>query len=249
MVHCVLPLVLMATALVLSAGGLYATWEVGVWKALRTRFKPNIVVGASAGAWNGWAIAGGSTPEQLEQEWLDPLTGKIMQFGMHRYGCLRPEVLHQKARELFRRFKPQTPFALTMVEVPRLRVRLVRGPEVCWEHLAATAAIPAAFPPVRIDGKLYVDGGLMGALPLWAAEEMGARRAIALNVLTTLPFRALRAVTRPRAPSHLLEVTLLEPSIRLGPLSHAVSWSADRIRRWIDLGEQDGNRALSSITM
>lgn len=45
-----------APALVLSAGGMYAAWEVGVWKALRERIAIDLVVGASAGAWNGWAL-------------------------------------------------------------------------------------------------------------------------------------------------------------------------------------------------
>jgi NTE family protein len=239
----------MATALVFSAGGLYAAWEVGVWKALREKVRPDMVVGASAGAWNGWAIAGGSSAEELAEEWLDPLTAKIMQVGVHRSGVLRPEALHAKARELFDRFKPRLPFALTVVEVPRLRVEVVRDREICWEHLAATCAIPLGFPPVSIGGKQYVDGGLMGALPVWVAEAMGASRAIALNVLTTFPFRALRTIFRVRQPRGDFPVVLIEPSTRLGSLSEAVCWSADRIKRWIEQGEQDGYRALSSITM
>lgn len=238
-----------ATALVLSAGGFYAAWEVGVWKALRQRFAPDIVVGASAGAWNGWAIAGGATAEALAQEWLDPLTGKIMRFGPHAGGFLRPEALHAKARELAARFQPRIPFGLTIVEVPRMRLRLVRGAEVTWRHLAATCTIPMAFPPVGIDGRRYVDGGLMGALPVWAAVEMGATRVIALNVLTTVPFRLLRRVLAVRQPRAAVDTVLLEPSVPLGSIRDAVVWSRDRIQRWIDLGEQDGTRAVSSITM
>jgi len=239
----------MPTALVLSAGGLYAAWEVGVWKALREVIEPDIVVGASAGAWNGWAIAGGATPEELAQEWLDPLTAGLMQFGLHGSGCLRPGALHAKARELAARFRPRIPFGLTIVEVPRLRVRLVRGAEIDWRHLAATCAIPCGFPPVEIDGKRYVDGGLMGALPLWAAEEMGATRAIGVNALTTLPFRLLRTVLPVRRPGERLEVLRIEPSRPLGPLKDAVCWRREQILDWMALGERDGNRAMSSITM
>lgn len=239
----------MPAALVLSAGGLYAAWEVGVWKALRQRFEFDIVIGASAGAWNGWAIAGGATPEELAQQWLDPLTAKLMSFGLHSSGCLRPEALHTKARELAARFQPRIPFGLTVVEVPRLRLRLVRDREITWEHLAATCTIPLGFPPVKIDGKRYVDGGLMGAMPVWAAEEMGATRVVALNVLTTLPFRLLRKVLAVRQPSAAIHPVLLEPSVPLGSIKDAVVWSRDRIQRWIDLGEQDGTRALTSITM
>ncbi len=228
---------------------MYAAWEVGVWKALRERFQPDLIVGASAGAWNGWAIAGGCSIEELTEAWLDPVTARIMQHGLHRSGILRPDVLYQKAKELFSRFHPVIPFGLTVVEVPRLRPRLVRDCEITWEFLAATCSIPLCFPPVRIGGRRYVDGGLMGALPLWAAGEMGATRAIAANVLTTLPFRALRRVLPPPRPKAPLEVVRLEPSIRLGPLRDAVRWSRDNVERWIELGERDANQTLTSITM
>jgi predicted acylesterase/phospholipase RssA len=101
---------------------------------------------------------------------------------------------------------------------------------------------------VVIEGKRYVDGGLLAALPLCAAEEMGATRAIAVNALTTLPFRALRRVLRPRRPRAALEVIRIEPSTSLGTLRDAARWSRGNIERWIAQGERDGHRALDSIT-
>ena len=238
----------MPTALVLSAGGLYAAWEVGVWKALRDRISIDLVVGASAGAWNGWAIAGGATVDELERDWLDPATGRILAWGPHSKGLLRPENLHRKSRDLFARYRPRIPFGATVVEVPRLRTRLLRDSEVTWQHLAASCSIPFFFPPVRIDGKHYVDGGLRGALPLWAAEAMGATRAIAVNALTHPLFRAVHTLLDRHRASAALEVIRIEPSEPLGRLSDAVVWSEPLIARWLALGERDGARALRSIT-
>ena len=237
------------TALVLSAGGLWAAWEVGAWSVLRERFRPDLIVGASAGAWNGWAIAGGCTPEELARLWLDPATGEVMRFGLHATGFLQGEPLRAKARELFERFQPRVPFALTTVEIPRLRCHIVRDRDITWQHLAASCAIPAAFPPVEIGGRRYVDGGLRGALPLWAAEELGATRAVALNVLNTPVFRLLHRAMRQRTAGSSLEVVRIEPSRRLGRLRDAVRWSAGNIERWIAQGEQDAKRVASSITM
>jgi NTE family protein len=238
-----------STALVLSAGGLFGAYEVGVWSALRSRFEPDLIVGVSAGALNGWAIAGGCTVEDLAREWKDPLMAKMMQRGLHRSGLLRPDALYQKARELFARFRPRVPFGLTVVEVPRLRLRLVRDSEITWQHLAASASVPCGFPPVRIGGRRYVDGGLLGVLPLWAAEEMGADRAIAVNALTNPPFRVLRKVLPVRRESPRLNVICIEPSEKLGPLRDSVVWRRENVERWIELGERDGNRAATSITI
>jgi len=228
---------------------MFGAWQAGVWKALCGRFKPDLIVGASAGAWNGWSIAGGATADDLIGVWRDPLTGKIMQRGLHSTGIVVPTLLHQRAQELFSRYQPRIPFGLTVVEVPRLRLRLFRNPDIGWRHLAATCSIPFCFPPVPIEGRKYVDGGVLGALPLWAAEEMGATRAVALNALTIAPFRWLRPIFARRRASPALKVTLIEPSRKLGRVRDAFVWSAENIRSFIELGERDGNRAVSSITM
>ena len=116
----------MTTALVLSAGGMWTAWEVGAWRVLRERFEPDLIVGASAGAWIGWALAGGCTMEALVSLWLEPRIGGIMRFGIHRSGIFRPETLFEQAQEIFERFRPKVPFALTLVELPYLRSRIVR---------------------------------------------------------------------------------------------------------------------------
>jgi predicted acylesterase/phospholipase RssA len=227
---------------------MFAAWGAGVWNVLHKRVRPDMIVGASAGAWNGWALAGGASPEYLVREWLDPAAHRLMQPGLHRAGILRPDALHRKARELAERFRPRIPFGLVMVEVPSMRLRLVRGPEITWRHLAATCSIPFCFPPVRIDGRYYVDGGWRGALPLWGAEAMGARRAIAVNAWTVGPFRLLHRVAGRRA-SAALEVIRLEPSQPLGSFVASMRWTEANIRRWIELGERDANCAATSITM
>jgi NTE family protein len=226
---------------------MFAAWEVGVWKALCGAVQPDLIVGASAGAWIGWAIAGGATVEELARDMLDPLTADIMRPGLHKTGWLRPEGLHKKARQLHDRYRPRIPFAMTLVELPTLRLRIVRDSEITWQHLAAACSIPLSFPPVEIGGKWYVDGGLRGSLPLWVAEELGATRAIGINCLTGWQFRALRWITRPPAASSKLAVTRIEPPRPLGSLRDAMFWNATNIEGWIARGFEDGTNALSSV--
>jgi NTE family protein len=227
----------MPTALVLSAGGMFAAWEVGVWQSIEPHFHPDLIVGASAGALNGWAIAGGATPAELAREWLDPLTARLM----------RPQALHQKARHLFETYHPRLPYGLTVVDILRFRPQLVTGPDIEWKHLAATCSIPVVFPPVTIRGRRYVDGGVCGALPVFAAEEMGATRAVALNCLNTRSFRALHRSMRWRLPRATIETIRIEPSVPLGSMLDTAVWNAAKIERWIAQGVADGLRALPSI--
>jgi NTE family protein len=229
----------MTSALVLSAGGMWAAWEVGAWRVLRERFQPDLIVGASAGAWNGLAIAGGATPDDLEREWMDPSMAGIMRSP-------RPQKMYEKAQRLCEHYPPVAAFALTTVEVPSLRCHIVREKEITWRHLAASGSIPCVFPPVEIAGRRYVDGGLRGGLPLWAAEELGATRAIALNVLNTPLFRVLHRTMWGRHASTALQVVRIEPSERLGSLYDAMVWNAKNVARWIVLGERDALRAMSS---
>ncbi|MBV9504538.1 MAG: patatin-like phospholipase family protein [Acidobacteriia bacterium] len=231
----------MTTAVVFSAGGMYGAWEAGVWKALAGHIRFDVIAGASAGAWNGWAIAGGATPEELANYWLDASVASIR--------ILRAQPLHQNARDLFSRFRPRLPFGLTVVEMPRFRERLIRDSEITWRHLAATCSIPGVFPPVRINGRFYVDGGLLNLLPLWAAAEMGAARAIGINCLTGFPSKILNRVLRPKHRGLEIPFQTITPSERLGSLRDSLYWSRPKIERWLELGERDGKAALSSITM
>lgn len=228
---------------------MFAAWEVGVLKALRDELVPDLIVGASAGSWNAWALAGGGSVEDLEEEWRNPRTADLLQFHPHRWALVRPEPLYERAQELFARYCPQVPFGLTTVEVPSLRLHVIKGEQVTWRHLAAACSIPLCFPPVEIDGARYVDGGLRGAFPLWAAERLGATRAIGLNCLTNLPFRLMRFVMPSPRASSALTVVRIEPPRPLGSLRDAVLWSPETVDRLIRQGVADGNRARTSITM
>ncbi len=59
-----------------------------------------------------------------------------------------------------------------------LEVRLSSGPVV--PALLASAAIPGVFPPVRIDGRYLIDGGVASHTPITAAVELGAEHLFVL---------------------------------------------------------------------
>jgi NTE family protein len=230
---------------------MFAAWQAGAWRAVAGRFKPDIVIGASAGALNAWAIAGGAPPDELVDAWLDQDIADLIRL---RFGWtpFHPEPLRHTARQLTSRYRPAIPYGCTLVEVPRLRLRLVRGEEVDWRLLAAACAIPGVFPPVRSGKRWYVDGGLLGAVPLWAAAELGAERAIVLDALPEMPSRLVRGgvglvqrMRPPRLPPEGFQATVIQPLSRLGGLRDALFWNAANVRRWIAQGEHDAKLSIT----
>jgi len=241
-------------ALVLSAGGAFAAYQAGVWEVLSARFSPEIVVGASAGALNAWAVAGGAQPRELIELWLDPRCAGLAAIRGPRlpwHGVFDPAPLHARIESLWKAYRPRVEVGIVAVDLRTLRPRLFRNGEITWRHLAASCAVPLSYPPIRLGTGLYADGGLLGALPLWAASEMGAGQIVAIDVLDRAPSSPLRAVVRacrtllpkPPRPDGGIETRVIVPSENLGPVRKAVFWDRAAVRRWIALGRTDADRA------
>ena len=222
-------------ALVLSGGGMFGAWQAGAWSVLAAEFQPDLIVGASVGSLNGYAIACGLTPAMLRELWLREDFASI-----HR--------LEASLRILTRDHRPQIDYAVVLTDLLRWKPKVYRGAEVTWRHLAASCAVPLVFPPVRIDGRRYLDGGLLNPLPVYAAVDLGATEILALHALPVIPsrllqpfalaFRAVFGVNPPLPPGVTLRI--LEPSQRrLGSMRDALQWKRDHSERWLDLGAQD----------
>ena len=230
---------------------MFGAWQVGAWRALAPAIHIDMVVGASVGALNGWAIAGGASPDELAQAWLDRESADLIRPCFPSPWLFDAAPLHRMAQALVERYRPVIRFATTLTEVPGLRVHMVRGEKMTWHHLAASCTIPGGFPPQQLDGKWFVDGGLMGALPVWAAAAMGADRVIALDALPLLPSRVLRSgvgmLRRVRnapatPPCTLVRLVPLRP---LGRLRDAIYWKRDNAARWMEQGQHDARHTLA----
>ena len=247
----------MPCALVLSAGGMFGAYQAGACRVLAEAFRPDLIVGASAGALNAWALAGGCSPAELIATWHDPALADLMRLrfpALPWRGVFDPAPLVRHVDDLFARFRPRVPYGTTLVEVPRLRPVLVRGEQMTAAHLRASCAIPFGFPPVKIGGKWYVDGGLLAVVPLWAAVKMGATSAVVVNALPMMPSRFLRAtvgvfraVAAPRVRFPNIDVIEIRPPGPLGSVGDALHWKEENVRRWVTRGEQDAAAAVSRL--
>ncbi|HTQ55977.1 MAG TPA: patatin-like phospholipase family protein [Bryobacteraceae bacterium] len=246
----------MKTALVLSAGGMFGAYQAGVWKALEPVFQPDAVIGCSVGSINGWAIASGIAGDELARIWLDPRCATLMEKRPARRrwrSYFDPAPLAEMAQELTSTYTPRVPFGLAVTRLPQLRLEIIQTPHITWQHIVASCAIPTGFPPVRIGGQLYCDGGLLSVMPVWAAPAFGVHRIIAVNVLPSMPLNALRACVRmvrllaPREPRVTgVAVLRLGPPRVLGTLRDAITWDPANIQRWIDRGQADAGRLINS---
>lgn len=248
----------MKTALVLSAGGMFGAYQAGVWKVLSQVFQPEVVVGASIGAVNGWAIAGGCPPDQLIENWLnlDALSG--LRWRLPRrpwHGFIDSSPVERLVEQTYHQYAPQIEYGVVATDTLRLRPVLFREPGLTWQHLAASTAMLGIFSQHRIGGRIYSDGGLLSAMPVWAAVEMGASRIIAINVLPNLPslvvknvVGAVRAVARYSPPPlpEPVEVIQMSAPLGLGTAKDALYWKRDNVKRWIEQGQEDAEAALAA---
>lgn len=228
-------------ALVLSGGGLFGAWQAGAWSALEGRITPDLIVGASVGSLNGYVIASGGSSGELRSMWLDPAFARFAD-------------LPHNIRRMMAGYTLRIPFAITATELPRMKPRIFRDSEITWQHLAASCALPVALPQVRIGTQWYSDGGLLGALPSWAAAELGATRIIGLQALAQPPSwwlgqaaRAFRAVAghNPPVPPGV-EVLEIHPRQRLGSVRDTMQWKRGNIERWLQQGAEDAAISLEN---
>jgi NTE family protein len=184
-------------AFVFSGGGSLAAVQVGALRALlEAGVRPDVVVGCSAGALNAAFLAVDPTLERvtvLEDVWLDLRREDIFadgRFDVARRLAGRRDHLYSPhaMRALVRRWVPLPDLAATTIPCHIVTTDLLRGRPAWWsagdptDVLAASACLPALFPPVALDGSLHVDGGVTCPVPIQRALDLGAERVWVLDV-------------------------------------------------------------------
>ena len=184
-------------AFVLSGGGNLGALQIGMLRALVERgVQPDVVLGCSVGAINGAGLAEDPTTAgvgRMERLWRE-LDGKKL---MPR-SVLPPAValarrgeaisdntgLRQALEERLtaRSFEElAVPFQCVATDVIGVReVWFASGPLI--EPILASAALPAVYPSVVIDGVRYLDGAIVDDVPVSRAVELGASTIYVLQV-------------------------------------------------------------------
>lgn len=177
-----------SVALVLGSGGARGIAHVGVLKAMHEhRIAADMVVGTSIGAFVGGLYAAGVSLRTMEKisTSVDKKTFARLFFPkFFGPGMIDNARMLNFIGELVGDIKIEDldlPFsAVTTDFITGRDVVIDRGP--LKEAILASMALPAIFPPVRIGGTFYIDGGLSNPLPLGLPVAMGAKSVIAVNV-------------------------------------------------------------------
>ncbi len=182
------------TAFVLAGGGSLGAVEVGMLRALAEHgVRPDFVVGASAGAINGAYFAADPTPAgvaRLDALWRGLIRRHVMPMGLSdllRIALRRDYLVDPSGlRRLLEKHLPYRLLEDSAIPMHVVATDMLLGREVLIssgptvEAVLASTAIPGVFPPVRIDGRDLIDGGVANNTPISSALKLGAERIIVL---------------------------------------------------------------------
>lgn len=105
------------------------------------------------------------------------------------------------------------------VEFPPTRDprRNVRRERIGLEHVLASSALPVLFPPRRIHGEAYCDGGIRFNTPIAPAIRAGADRLVVISLLSEDPAGSTADV-----PVEVREASYKSPAFILGKVLNAL---------------------------
>lgn len=184
------------TAFVLGGGGNLGAIQVGMLRAAFERgYVPDVIVGCSVGAIN--AVATSADPSAAGAARLQDLWSSIPEEAILPQGRLSSlRMLHRGRslqtndglRRLLERNLAFRTFEEAPVPVHVVATSLRTGRERWFSSgqvvpaILASAALPAVFPPVEMDGDLLIDGAVVDNVPIGKAVQLGAERVVVFHV-------------------------------------------------------------------
>jgi NTE family protein len=202
-------------AFVLSGGGNLGAVQVGMLRALlEHEIYPDLILGCSVGALNGAALA--DDPSLAGVGRLDDLWRSVDGKDLMPRNWLpnavalarRGEAIHDSEglRKMLEAAMGGREFKDLVVRFECVATDVKDVKEVWFNHgplldaILASAAMPAVYPSVEINGARYLDGAIVNDVPMSRAVELGASTLYVLQV---------GSFSRPRAqPRRPLDVAV-----------------------------------------
>lgn len=196
--------------LALSGGALRGAAHVGVLEVLeRERIEPAVIAGTSVGSVVGAAYAAGVGAARMGELVRELRWRQFLKVSFRRRMSLldsAPLVEFLEDQLGLTTFDAlRLPFATVACDITTGERIVLRTGRVATA-VQASVAVPGLFPPVELDGRLLVDGGLVDNLPVELARELGAQFVIGVD-LDPPP-------TGTRRPTNLLELLVAARNVR-----------------------------------
>ncbi|WP_457098940.1 patatin-like phospholipase family protein [Microbacterium sp. P5_E9] len=234
--------------LTLSGGGAYGAAHVGVLQELAERgIRPGIATGTSSGALVAAAYAAGVPLEAIARAALAFRWSSIARMSLTpRLGLLDSgaltDAIHRVLgedpliEELPRRFAAVATDLRT-----REAVVIDEGP--LNVALRATIAVPGLLPPVRRDGRVLMDGGMVDNVPVAATRQLGASTIIVVRLHAKWEnVRMMRVVSSTAELDEDPSVILIQPE-----MEGLAQWSMGDVPHLIEEGRRAARVALDAV--
>lgn len=158
----------MKIGLVLSGGGSRGLAHLGIIKALQEFNVPiDIISGSSSGAIAGAMFSYGYPPDEILNIISELSFLRLFKPAISKTGLLKMD----STESLFRKYFAEDDFSALKIPLTICTTDLCKGKSVYFSEgpllkpLMASSCIPVVFDPIRIDGNLYVDGGILNNFP------------------------------------------------------------------------------------
>ena len=264
------------TVLVLGGGGMRGMAHIGVLRELDSLgIHFDAVVGTSIGSLVGSMVASGHNVTEIAEivselhkdDYFKLNTIKFLLKG------LRTPSLYQGAQFLrsLDRLIPEGTMGKLKMPFWCNSVALETGANVFWgspgfddvsvrDAVYASCALPGVFEPYARDGKHYMDGGIVDALPLRFARLLRPKRIIAVDLsikgtYNTRPYkqRAVGAlfrsfeITQEVITEQLLHMHIKDDVVLIQPkVGHLHRFDFDQVPAVIEAGASEARRVLMS---
>ncbi|WP_210363709.1 patatin-like phospholipase family protein [Bacillus sp. REN3] len=176
--------------LALGSGGARGFAHLGVIKVLHEEGIPiDLIAGSSMGALVAAFYGAGRDVERLYKLSRVFKRKYYLDFTVPKMGF----IAGKRVKELIRIFTHGMMIEQLDIPIGIVATDLVSGEKVVFkkgpiaEAVRASIAIPGIFVPEKMDGRLFVDGGVVDMIPVSVARKMGADIVIAVDVSNVKP--------------------------------------------------------------
>ncbi len=153
----------------LSGGGARGVSHIGMIKAfLEAGIDISMYTGTSAGAIVGAFLCYGYSPDEVMETIKSVRLYRYLRPAMSRSGLLKIEI----TRSIYQKYFEKDDFTALKSPLVIASTNLRKGKNEYFnsgsiiDAVMASTAVPVIFNPVKINGEMYVDGGILNNLPV-----------------------------------------------------------------------------------